>query len=170
MKRLIVSLLLSTASTFAVAADNQCLAQKYDAYVDASLNWYSDLADLTTATYPELKGASQWFLEGRKHHFELNRTAVHYYLEHDPSKVATAQPVEGWLKLEQHDIKVLAARNDELGKAAKLTYSDRQAQPHEQNYELRSAFAELLSHPKQIDAALTRYNTAIAAIENTQCK
>ncbi|KAB0303447.1 hypothetical protein F2Z80_05515 [Vibrio fortis] len=175
MKRLCVALLLASTSTFSFAAESltgnqQCLAEKYDAYIDASLNWYSDLADLTAAQYPELEEVSQWFLEGRKHHFELNRAAVRYYLVNDSSKVATEQSVEGWLKLEQHDIKALSQRDDELGKIAKTTFDDRQSKPHAQNYELRSAFAELLSHPKQIDTALQRYNQSIAKVENTQCK
>ncbi|ASU22492.1 hypothetical protein CCZ37_07740 [Vibrio qinghaiensis] len=169
MKRVIVALLLSTSANVALAADNQCLSEKYDAYIDASLHWYSDLADLTTAQYPELTEVSQWFLQGRQHHFDLNRAAVHYYLSNDPSKVATSQPVEAWLKLEQHEIKVLASRSDELGHIAKITYEDRQAKPNEKNYELRSALAELLSHPKQIEAALNKYNDAIALIEKKVC-
>ncbi|MEZ8814721.1 hypothetical protein AB6E02_04665 [Vibrio cyclitrophicus] len=175
MKRLCVALLLASTSTFSFAADsmsetNQCQAKKYDAYIDASLNWYADLAALTSEQYPELTEVSEWFLEGRKHHFELNRAAVNYYLVNDSSKVATEQPVEGWLQLEQHDIKTLSTRNDELGQIAKTTFDDRQSTPHAQNYELRSAFAELLSHPKQIDTALQRYNQSIAKLEAIKCK
>lgn len=170
MKRFIVTMLFSATSMTAAAADNQCFAKKYDAYIDASLAWYSDLAKMTTEKYPDLADVSQWFLEGRQHHFELSRAAVHYYLEHDASKVATAQPVEAWLKLEQHDIKVLASRSDKLGQIAKTTFDDRQAKPHEKNYELRSAFAELLSHPKQIEGALNKYNEAIAKTEKIECQ
>ncbi|EEX92666.1 hypothetical protein VIOR3934_04499 [Vibrio orientalis CIP 102891 = ATCC 33934] len=170
MKRMLVALLLGTTSTFAAAADNTCLAKKYDAYIDASLHWYEDLASLTSEQYPDLKEVSDWFLEGRKHHFELNRAAVHYYLTQDQTKVATAQPVEAWLQLEQKDIKVLASRNDELGQLAKVTFGDRQAKPHEKNYELRSAFADLLSHPTKIDAALKRYNSSIKQLESIKCE
>ena len=175
MKRLCFALLLASTSTFSFAADsmsetNQCQSKKYDAYIDASLNWYADLAELTSEQYPELTEVSEWFLEGRKHHFELNRAAVHYYLVNDSSKVATEQAVEGWLQLEQHDIKALSKRDDELGKVAKTTFDDRQSKPHEQNYELRSAFAELLSHPKKIDTALQRYNSSIAELEAIKCK
>ncbi len=51
MKRLCVALLLASTSTFSFAADsmsetNQCQATKYDAFIDASLNWYADLAAL----------------------------------------------------------------------------------------------------------------------------
>ena len=104
MKRLCVALLLASTSTFSFAAESNnwkptsVLLKKYDAYIDASLNWYADLAELTSEQYPELTEVSEWFLEGRKHHFELNRAAVHYYLVNDSSKVATEQPVEGWLQ------------------------------------------------------------------------
>lgn len=47
MKRFVVAALLATSSTFTLAADQQCLASKYDGYVDASLQWYQDLVDLT---------------------------------------------------------------------------------------------------------------------------
>ena len=170
MKRLCVALLLASTSTVSLAADNQCLSGKYDAYVDASLTWYSDLAALTSEQYPGLTEVSAWFLEGRKHHFELNRAAVHYYLENDSSKVATSQPVEAWLQLEQHDVKELSTRDDELGLAARTTFEDRQSTPHKQNYELRSALAELLSHPKEIDTALQRYNQSISQLETIKCK
>jgi hypothetical protein len=170
MKRMLVALLLGTTSTFAAVADNSCLAKKYDAYIDASLHWYEDLANLTSEQYPELTEVSDWFLEGRKHHFELNRAAVHYYLTEDQTKVATEQPVEAWLQLEQKDIKVLASRSDELGQLAKVTFGDRQAKPHEKNYELRSAFADLLSHPTKIDTALQRYNSSIKQLESIQCE
>ncbi|MCK6261893.1 hypothetical protein KP803_01240 [Vibrio sp. ZSDE26] len=172
MKRIAFAALLTIstlASGSAFAENSQCLAQKYDAYIDASLTWYQDLTQLTSERYPELSEVSQWFLQGRKNHFELNRAAVHYYLDHDKSKVATEQSVEGWLQLEQHDVKVLSERDDELGQAAKLTFNDRQKTPHEKNYELRSAFADLLSHPKQIDTVLQKYNQSIQALEAMDC-
>ncbi len=169
MKRFVVAAILATSSTFTFAADQQCLANKYDRYVDASLQWYQDLVDLTVAQYPELNEVGQWFLEGRKHHFELNREAVHYFLTHDPSRVATELSVEAWLKLEQHDVKQLASRNDKLGAAAQKTFSDRQSTNHEKNYELRSAFADLLSHPQKIDSALNKYNQSIEKLEKQKC-
>ncbi|WP_038172665.1 hypothetical protein [Vibrio pacinii] len=170
MKRTLVALLLGAAAFTASATDNECLSQKYDAYIDASLHWYEDLSQLTAQQYPELSEVSEWFLQGRQHHFELNRAAVHYYLKQDPTKVATNQPVEAWLQLEQKDIKVLSSRSDELGKLAQTTFSDRQSQPHEKNYELRSAFADLLSHPTKIDAALKRYNKSIQQLEMINCQ
>ncbi|WP_391087441.1 hypothetical protein [Vibrio sp. NH-UV-68] len=170
MKRTLVALLLGAAAFTASATDNECLSQKYDAYIDASLHWYEDLSQLTAQQYPDLSEVSEWFLQGRQHHFELNRAAVHYYLKQDPTKVATNQPVEAWLQLEQKDIKVLSSRSDELGKLAQTTFSDRQSQPHEKNYELRSAFADLLSHPTKIDAALKRYNKSIQQLEMINCQ
>lgn len=172
MKRLLLASVLALSSSFVSAGteNNQCLAEKYDMYIDASLNWYQDLVTLTSEKYPNLEEVGQWFLESRKHHFELNREAVHYFLVNNPSKVATEQSVEAWLKLEQKEIKELAMRDDDLGRTAARTFNDRQATAHAQNYELRSAFAELLSHPKQIDKALSRYNESIAKLETTTCQ
>ncbi|EVT78796.1 hypothetical protein D032_2889 [Vibrio parahaemolyticus V14/01] len=116
-----------------------------------------------------LRKGSPYILDGRKHHFELNREAVHYFLKNDPSRVATEQPIEAWLKLEQHDVKQLASRSDDLGEAAKKTFSDRQSTNHPKNYELRSAFADLLSHPQQIDTALNKYNQSIEKLEKQKC-
>lgn len=170
MKRFLVAALLATSSTFTFAADQQCLASKYDGYIDASLQWYQDLVDLTVAQYPDLDEVSQWFLDGRKHHFELNRKAVHYFLEHDPSRVATDQPIESWLRLDQQDVKQLSNRNDELGQAAQKTFNDRQSTNHEKNYDLRSAFADLLSHPQRIDTALNKYNQSLEKLEKVTCE
>ncbi|GAB2662127.1 hypothetical protein [Vibrio panuliri] len=169
MKRTLLALLLSATSTAVFAADNSCLASKYDAYVEASMHWYEDLAQLTAKQYPQLEEVSQWYLDGRRNHFDLNAEAVKYYLDNDPSKVATEKPVEAWLQLEQKEIKTLASRSDALGHAAAKTFADRQAKPHPKNYELRSAFADLLSHPTKIDSALKRYNTSIAKVEAMTC-
>ncbi|HBC2213856.1 TPA: hypothetical protein I6283_003219, partial [Vibrio cholerae] len=70
MKRLSTVLLMSVVSASAYA-DNTCFSQKYDAYIDASLNWYADLTKLTSERNPDLAEVSQWFLEGRQHHFAL---------------------------------------------------------------------------------------------------
>ena len=170
MKCKLVATIMCCLSHFVFAANESCLSLKYDAYVDASIIWYQDLVEITSSEYPELSEVSNWFLEGRQHHFELNREAVHHYLEKDPSKIAIKRPVERWLSLEQRDIKMLSARNDKLGELAKITYRDRQSVPHEKNYELRSALADLLSHPTKIQPALERYNTAIKKVENIICK
>ena len=170
MKRTIVAMLLAATTAYANAADNVCLAEKYDAYIDASMHWYEDLTQLTAQQYPDLEPVSQWFLKGRRNHFELNRAAVHYYLENDTTKVATSQPIEAWLQLEQKEIKSLTLRDDKLGQLAQATFNDRQAKPHAKNYQLRSAFADLLSHPTKIDTALQRYNASIKRLEAIQCQ
>lgn len=169
MKRFAIAVLLTSVSTLSFAAQSTCQQSKYDTYIDASLAWYKDLVTITTAQQPELKEVGEWFLKGRTHHFELNREAVHYYLANDPSKVNTTGSVESWLKLEQQDIKQLTNRDDKLGQLAKETFSDRQALPHPNNYDLRTAFADLLSHPSKIDQALGQYNAKISKIEQVQC-
>jgi uncharacterized protein YozE (UPF0346 family) len=78
--------------------------------------------------------------------------------------------VEAWLQLEQKEIKQLAKRNDELGKLAQVTFNDRQTKQHDKNYQLRSAFADLLSHPTKIDSALKRYNQAIGQLDQLDCQ
>ncbi|WP_194435151.1 hypothetical protein [Vibrio fluminensis] len=169
MKRTLIALLLSATSTAAFAADNSCLSEKYDAYIEASIHWYEDLAQLTAQQYPELEEVTNWYLDGRKNHFMFNAEAVKYYLDNDPAKVATEKNVEAWLQLDQKEIKTLASRSDTLGYMAAKTFADRQSKPHPDNYELRSAFADLLSHPTKIDSALQRYNSSIAKVESITC-
>ncbi|MGF1763030.1 hypothetical protein [Aliivibrio kagoshimensis] len=169
MKYVVALCSLLLLSTTASAADTQCNSKKYHAYVDASLSWYNSLIELTVKKDPSLAEVGTWFLEGRKHHFELNRVAVDFYLVNDTSHVSLEKPVESWLQLEQKEIKVLAERDDELGKIAKITFTDRQSNPHQQNYELRSAFADLLSDPKAIEAPLNSYNDKMSAISEVTC-
>ncbi|MFA0337148.1 hypothetical protein [Vibrio breoganii] len=163
-------LLLSALPTFAFAANTECQIEKYDTYIDASINWYQDLATMTSQDSPELKEVSEWFLEGRKKHFELNRAAVHTFLESQPNKVSTELDVESWLQLSQSDIKELATRDDELGNIAKQSFEYRQAKSHPQNYEFRSALAALLSHPNKIQGALDSYNQSIQDVVAMDCK
>ncbi|OCH15439.1 MULTISPECIES: hypothetical protein [unclassified Aliivibrio] len=164
---LLLPFTLFTAS--AHAANTECLSNQYSQYVDASLTWYKELISITVKKDPNLKSVGNWFLEGRKHHFEFNRAAVDFYLKNDPSKVKTNQSIESWLQLDQKEIKTLASNNDALGKVAKVTFDDRQSQPHKQNYELRSAFADILSHPKEIDAPLNAYNQKMSGISEINC-
>lgn len=172
MKPVIFAALLSCSLLPTAQAQDivDCQIKQYDTYIDASLQWYQDLTQLTVTDYPDLKEVADWFLEGRKHHFELSRAVVHDYLRTEPNKVATNRSIEAWLQLEQTDVKALTKRNDELGKLAKETFHDRQTKPHEKNYELRSAFAELLSHPQKIDTALSKYNAQIEQIEQNSCQ
>lgn len=173
MKKLAIALIFALSSGSVLADNttkNQCLIKKYDAYIDASLTWYQDLVNITTETHPDLKEVGDWFLQGRTHHFELNRAAVSYYLVNDPSKVDLDSSVESWLKLEQSEIKKLSQRGDELGEIAKATFNDRQSAPNEKNYDLRSAFADLLSHPNNINPALNKYNQAVAAANSIECE
>lgn len=164
---LLLPLALLTPSVH--AADTQCLSNKYSQYVDASLTWYQELIAITVKKDPNLQSVGDWFLEGRKHHFELNRAAVNYYLEHAPEKVKTNQSIESWLPLSQKEVKELASHDDDLGNIAKITFDDRQAQPHKQNYELRSAFADILSHPKMIETPLQAYNQKMTDISQIKC-
>ncbi|MBL4829019.1 MAG: hypothetical protein JKY55_03900 [Aliivibrio sp.] len=170
MKYVVALCSLLLLSTTASAADTQCNSKKYHAYVDASLGWYNSLIELTVKKDPTLADVGQWFLEGRKHHFELNQAAVDFYLVNDSSHVALEKSVESWLQLDQKEIKALAEREDDLGEIAKTTFTDRQTKPHQQNYELRSAFADLLSDPKAIETPLNKYNDEISVISNAVCQ
>lgn len=173
MKKTTIAFVLLSLSSSAFASSNkdtQCLINKYDAYIDASLIWYQDLVSITTESNPELKEVGDWFLQGRTHHFELNRAAVDHYLSSNPEKVATDEQVESWLKLTQTDVKSLSQRDDTLGKIAKTTFDDRQAPPNSKNYELRSAFADLLSHPSNIKPALDKYNQSMATTNAVECQ
>lgn len=162
---------VSTLSpTFAFAANTKCQINKYNTYIDASIQWYQDLAELTSTANPDLKEVSDWFLDGREKHFELNRLAVSTLLTEQPIKVSTELDVESWLQLSQQDIKALSERDDKLGKVAKASFEYRQAKPHPQNYEFRSALAELLSHPNKIQPVLDAYNTSVQQANETNCK
>jgi hypothetical protein len=169
MKYFMITLVLCCTSTLSFASNEQCLSNKYDSYIDASLTWYQDLIKLTTAKNPDLADVGDWFYQGREHHFELNRAIAHQYLIEARDKVATEQPLESWLDIKQSDIKKLASRDDQLGQIAAVSFQDRQSPPHPKNYQLRSALAELLSHPMEIESALNKYNQAIEQAESISC-
>lgn len=169
MKKSLV-LLLSALPGFAFAANTECQINKYDIYIDASIAWYQDLADLASAQDSNLTEVSEWFVDGRTKHFELSRAAVHQFLETEPNKVSTEQDVESWLQLSQQDIKELGQRDDELGALAKSSFEYRQKKPHPQNYEFRSALAELLSTPGTIKPALGKYHDALSNIAALNCQ
>ena len=168
---LTTSLLPATAmATTAMTASTQCESDKYHQYIDASLSWYQQLVDLSVAKDPSLKAVGDWFMAGREHHFMFNRDAVDWYLANDKDKLQLALPIESWLQLNQRDIKEISTQETPLGQAAKRAFDDRQSKPHAKNYALRSAFAELLTHPAQIEQPLNRYNQKMNAIAEIQCQ
>ncbi|WP_407330402.1 hypothetical protein [Enterovibrio sp. 27052020O] len=174
MSRSALLLLATLLPGIAVAKDiNQidplCATQKYHNYVNASIAWYESLVDLTIEKDPKLDDVANWFLEGRRNHFMLNDAAFDYYVENDPSKLNFDAPVESWLNLTQEDIKTLSNSSGVLADAAKKVFEFRQGQAHQGNYDLRSALADLLSHPKEIEVPLNRYNSEMTQLAQTHC-
>ncbi|WP_434360389.1 hypothetical protein NF212_07825 [Parasalinivibrio latis] len=165
-----LALMLALLPLSVFAQNNACLSEKYHGYVDASINWYEDLVKLTVEKDATLEDVSQWFLEGRKNHFEFNKEAFDYYLENDPGRLKLDTSVEGWLNLSQDDIKTLSQTEGPLSEKAAEVFNFRQSTPHARNYDMRSALADILSHPDAIQEALNRYNTAVLDVSNTECK
>lgn len=170
MKLPAILLSLALLPTSVLASSDSCHSDKYHQYVDASLSWYQSLVNLAVKKDQSLEDVGQWFLEGRKNHFELNREAVDWYLENNKNKLDLSQPIESWLKLSQQDVKALSQQDSELGHAAKKSFDDRQSKPHAKNYDLRSAFADLLTHPGEIEKPLNAYNEKMTAIAAIECK
>ncbi|OOF21602.1 hypothetical protein [Salinivibrio sp. IB872] len=173
MKRYALALLAAVMPAMSQAApvDNaDCYTAKYHDYVDASINWYQDLVSLTVSKDESLKDVADWFLRGRENHFKLNAQAFDYYLSNDTAKLSLDAPVESWLQLTQEDVKALSQSSLPPAKLAKEVFEFRQGEAMEGNYALRSALADLLSHPKEIDTALNQYNNQMAAINQRQCK
>lgn len=173
MKKSVTILALCTYTLTAqvhARALTQCQIDKYDAYIDASLQWYKNLTRLTAIHYPHLSNASDGFFSTRQHHFELSRAVAHDYLQHAPTQIATNRTVEAWIQLETNEVEQLANRNDDVGQLAKVSFRDRQTEPHMSNYALRSAFATLLSNEQQVNRALALYNQRMDIIKNQHCE
>lgn len=170
MKLATTLLILALTPASAFASVQQCESNKYHQYIEASLEWYKNLVEMTVQKHPDLQEVSAWFLQGRMNHFELNREAFDWYLANDSTHLNLDSPVESWLKLSQDDVKTLASQSTSLGKAAKKAFDDRQSTPHTQNYELRSAFADLLTHPADIKQPLHIYNEKMQKLAATTCK
>ncbi|WP_163390862.1 hypothetical protein [Enterovibrio norvegicus] len=149
--------------------DMTCATDKYHNYVDASISWYESLVDLTIQKDQKLEGVAKWFLEGRRNHFTFNQKAFDYYVSNDPSKLNFDAPVESWLSLSQEDVKALSGSTGELAESAKTVFAFRQGKAHEGNYDLRSALADLLSNPKEIEVPLQKYNAEMLSLAETAC-
>ncbi|KXF80949.1 hypothetical protein [Enterovibrio coralii] len=149
--------------------DTLCASQKYHNYIDASINWYESLVDLSIQKDAKLQSVATWFLDGRRNHFLLNEAAFDYYLENDPSKLNFDAPVESWLNLTQEDVKALSQSSTPLAPQAEKVFNFRQGEAHKGNYDLRSALADLLSHPKEIEVPLQKYNGEMQKLAETTC-
>ena len=149
--------------------DIQCAKNSYHDYVDASIEWYENLVRLTIKDDPKLKDVAEWFMDGRKKHFLLNKDAFDWYINNDESKLDFNTSVESWLKLSQEDIRKLSLTSTPISGAAKEVFDFRQGKAHADNYALRTAFADLLSHPKKIEEPLGTYNQKIEIIGKKSC-
>nr|WP_086937644.1 hypothetical protein [Thaumasiovibrio occultus] len=169
---LIVGLLLCSSPAFSNVTENNmaCYQSAYAEYVDISLDWYQDLLDIAVTNEPEMKDVADWFMAGRETHFGFNQAAFNWYLENEPQHLQLNLPVESWLAVEQAEVRTMAQdAQHPLQAQAQALYALRQGAPHPQNYALRSTFADLLSHPQQIDVPLNNYNQRMDALLNKSC-
>ncbi|MFD2176807.1 hypothetical protein [Veronia pacifica] len=174
MRRIAMLLLSGIFSCSAHAVDianidKQCAKKNYLDYVSASILWYENLVNLTVNKHPQLQEVANWFLDGRRKHFTLNEVAFNWYLENDESRLNFNKSVESWLTLTQEDIRKLSLTSTPISPDAKAVFDFRQGKAHEGNYELRTALADLLSNPKEIERPLRAYNDSIAKITNHSC-
>lgn len=174
MFRFVLPLCLTLMSTPSVASNindyNQsCLKEKYQAYIDASVSWYENLINEVVEKHPDLKAVSDWFLEGRYDHFKLKQMVFTNYLSTDPDLLHLNKPVESWLNLTQEDIKSLSLSQSNIKEMAKKVYEFRQGNAQQGNYELRSALADLLKNPQNIEEPLNRYNDKMQVLTDMSC-
>ncbi|WP_087016088.1 hypothetical protein [Thaumasiovibrio subtropicus] len=170
MKRMTLAITLALTALTVKAGEKECQSEMYHNYVDASLEWYQDLVSVAVEQDESLTDVAEWFLNGRRTHFLFNRTAVDWYLSNEPEKLQLALSVESWLTLDQAEIRALSESQHALSDDAKAMYELRQAKPHKQNYQLRSAFADLLSHPDKIDGPLKSYNEKMTQLAEMNCQ
>ncbi|SBT61079.1 Uncharacterised protein [Plesiomonas shigelloides] len=174
MRRIIslITLTLASATSFTAQAalDQTCLTEKYAAFVKASDSWYASLLGKVTEQHPDLAEAGKQFLAERTHYFERNFTAVRWYLNHEPGKLALDKPVNEWLTLDTASADLLSTQSKEFAAQNEQVFNDRVLKPNPQNYALRAAFADLLTHPENVKASLEAYNNAMEKIENQVCR
>ncbi|MGL4270379.1 MAG: hypothetical protein ACRCR6_11460 [Plesiomonas sp.] len=174
MRRIISLITLTLASitslTAQAAPDQACFTEKYAAFVKASDNWYTSLLNKVTEQHPDLAEAGKQFLAERNHYFERNFTAVRWYLNHEPEKLALDKPVNEWLALDSASTEILSTQSPEFAEQNEQVFNDRVLKPNPQNYALRAAFADLLTHPENVKASLEAYNDAMEKIENQTCQ
>ncbi len=152
-----------------LASDNTCSRQKYDQYVQSSLQWYQTLIDLAVKEDKALEEVGRWFLQARQHHLILNQQALSWYFQHQPQRIPLTLPVESWIALTQTEIKTLSQQSNALTPYAQRVFANRQAKPHPQNYQLRTMFALLLTQPQLMKNPLMTYNEKIKNINKINC-
>ncbi|UJF16900.1 hypothetical protein L0B53_02865 [Vibrio sp. SS-MA-C1-2] len=160
----------SATESSTLSTKQQCFADKYSQYVDASLTWYQDLVKIAVNHDSNLKQIGDAFYQGRVNHFTLNKEAVAYYLVNQPEKVNTNKSVESWLTLSQSQIKVLSEGDTPLTNLATKEFAYRQESEKNDNYALRTAFNELLTQPTVIQQPLDKYNHAMTEMNKISCK
>ncbi|MGL4855358.1 MAG: hypothetical protein ACRDDP_08655 [Plesiomonas sp.] len=162
-------LTLSLLSFPSHALDQTCFTQKYEQFVQASDAWYATLLSKVTQQDPTLKVASEQFLNERKNYFNRNLTAVKWYLNHEPARLALDKSVNEWLSLDEESEKKLSSQSSEFAALNEQVFNDRVVKPNPQSYALRSAFAELLTHPENVREGLESYNRSMEKIEAVHC-
>ncbi|MGL5586235.1 MAG: hypothetical protein ACRDDD_12485, partial [Plesiomonas sp.] len=65
---------------------------------------------------------------------------------------------------------LLSTQSKEFAAQNEQVFNDRVLKPNPQNYALRAAFADLLTHPENVKASLEAYNNAMEKIESQVCR
>lgn len=161
--------LSQSSSLTAPLALKKCISDKYQHYTQTSINWYESLTQATIEKNPSLREVAHLFLDTRKKYVAFNQAVFSYYLNHSPETLDLSAPVESWLNIDQEQLKNISESNTELTPLAKEIDAFREKNRYKNNYKLRTALAELLSRPANMQAALNTYNQQIKAINQNAC-
>lgn len=160
--------LLPTLS-YANTTFDQCVSDKYQKYIQASISWYENIISHTVEKHPDLNEVTQLFFDLREKHFLFNQKVFDFYLINQPDQLNLSRSVESWLDISQYDIQQLSLQSSPLSMSAKEIHALRQTSGHRDNYKLRTALADLFSDPNNMKTALDNYNQKITQINQTKC-
>ncbi len=147
----------------------KCIKDKYHHYTQASISWYESLTKAVITKDPKLTEVASLFLNNRKKYAIFNLTVFSYYLNHSPEKLDLSASVESWLNLDQEKLEHSQGLDPALTPLATELHALKEKDRHKNNYKLRTAFAELLSKPANMQAALNTYNLQLQAINQIPC-
>ena len=148
----------------------QCHQQKYQAYHQASNQWYQTLTQEAVNQQPNLTRSANAFLQQHQQLSVLNEAAFAWLWENQPQNLALKQSVEGWLTLNQTQIKQFSRHSHPLTHVAMPVYQSRQKSADKRQYALRKQFANTFKSPFRLQSQLDAYNRIIAHINAIDCE
>lgn len=163
------TLILSTISFTSLAANNECLIDKYEQYSIEQTHFQKTMAKSILKEKPEFKEITELLLNDQLIAINKNKLALKISLENYPDKVFSDNEMHTWMRIDKEfEDKLASIDSDYKALSDKFNIiKDRPA--HKDTYSLQKEMRKLFKESDEFKNVLIDFAAKVKAINNITC-